>query len=205
MLFLKLGSNLTSQYGRWSSRGVKKEQLLQNSTYTFFMKKYSTHVISWKHTHWRFGNWRQGTVAWQLIWLPFFQVSHAHFDMLHNNVSLLCSLTQWEKKRGMGAGKLQKFMSFFSGKKVQDSSSKAGWNISIPEFYSCSSWLAECAYTSILLYLLVCKMTLIIPASQRHTENSLRTERFSNERCSGSAGVCTYSFLVLQTLLSHGL
>lgn len=82
-----------------------------------------------------FGNWRQGTVAWQLIWLPFFQVSHAHLDMLHNNVSLLCSLTQWgKKKRGMGAGKLRKFISFFSGKKVQDSSSKPGWNISIPDF-----------------------------------------------------------------------
>lgn len=94
---LKLGSNLTSQYGRLSRRWVKKEQLLQNSTYTFSMKKYRTHVISWKHTHWLFGNWRQGTVAWQLIWLPFFQVSHARLDILHNNVSLLCSLTQWEK------------------------------------------------------------------------------------------------------------
>lgn len=70
----------------------------------------------------------------------------------------------------------------------------------IPAFF----WLAECAYTGILFYPLVCKMTLIIPASQRHTENSLRIERFSDERRNASAGVSTYSFLVLQMLLSSG-
>lgn len=169
------------------------------------MKKYRTHVTSWKHTHWLFGNWRQGTVAWQLIWLPFFQESHARLDMLHNNVSLLCSLTQWEKKGGaMGAGKLPKFISFFSEKKYKIVAQNQVETLVFLIFYSCFFRLAECAYTSILFYLLVCKMTLIIPASQRHTENSLRTERISNERCSGSAGVSTYSFLVLQMLLSPG-
>lgn len=125
--------------------------------------------------------------------------------MLHNNVSLLCSLTQWEKKRGgWGQESYENSYLSFLAKKYKIVAQNQVETLVFLIFYSCFSWLAECAYTSILFYLLVCKMTLIIPASQRHTENSLRIERFSNERCSGSAGVSTYSFLVLQTLLSPG-
>lgn len=109
-----------------------------------------------------------------------------------------------KKRGGDGDRKATKIHIFLSEKKYKIVAQNQVETLVFLIFYSCFFRLAECAYTSILFYLLVCKMTLIIPASQRHTENSLRTERISNERCSGSAGVSIYSFLVLQMLLSPG-
>lgn len=124
--------------------------------------------------------------------------------MLHNNVSLLCCLTKWKKKRGGESTKLNVFSLFRQKRKYKIVAQEQVETLVFLNFIPAFFWLAECAYTSILFYLLVSKMTLIIPALQRHTENSLRIERFSDERCSGSAGVSTYSFLVLQMLLSSG-
>lgn len=89
------------------------------------------------------------------------------------------------KKRGEKAIKIHVFNLFFWQKrKYKIVAQKQVETLVFLNFIPAFSWLDECAYTSILFYLLVCKTTLIIPASQRHNENSLRIERFSDERCS---------------------